>query len=186
MGAARSTSKQTAVDKPAEGESLADAVTAGLEEKAAAEAVKELGLDPADVDRDRVNNSGIHPTVDLGETARSSVRIEDVGTHRRARPDVLDNYRQLKEEQDLTWEQVADRVASSDPRLAAYFRSEGSSNLDDKPKRASASGWRRDPLTDGCPHARRGEGVPEPSGRRHRARHQAAGDARGHHCGRRA
>lgn len=38
--------------------------------------------------------------------------------------EVLDNYRALKTERGLTWEQLAAQVVRGDPNLAAWFRSQ--------------------------------------------------------------
>lgn len=140
---AASKKDEQAVDKPAEGESVKEVAASGLSAdpaitEAVATGLSGIGIDPADVSADRINTNVGHPTVDLGDTARSSVRVEDLGSFPPLDQQVLENYRQLKAERGLSWDDVADQVAHADPRLAAYFRSEGS-KLDDKPKRATSS-----------------------------------------------
>lgn len=149
MGAARSNAKkdteQVSVDKPAEGESIKDATDSGLSPdpavtEAVAEGLSDLGIDPADVALDDINTNVGHPTVDLGETAKSSVRVEDLASYPSVEEHVLDNYRQLKAERGWSWDDVAAHVAHADPRLAAFFRAKGS-DLDKAPIRATSGSF---------------------------------------------
>ena len=137
MAAGRSNAKKDdvkpdAVATVAEGESVQDAVDEGLSPapdvtEAVAEGLADLGIDPDEVPLDAINSNVGHPTVDLGDSTKVSVRVEDLATYPPLEQHVLENYRQLKAERDWSWDDVANHVEHSDPRLATYFRAAGDS-----------------------------------------------------------